>query len=358
MAATDPSAGAAHAAAAILGGRRTAVQRTLVFLERYGVLVAFVALFLWSALFAESAETFRRPENLRNILNQNAATGIVAVGMTLVIVAGGIDLSVGSIMGLAGAVGIVVMNRCIASETSELTAVLCGGGVGLLIGLACGATNGLLVTLGRLPAFIATLGGLSAYRSITLALADGGELRAGATDVLTAIGRGGVPIVPGWLMASGEPLVFYWNIVLFLVVAIAGQVVLGMTRYGRHVVAVGGNETAARYSAIAVERVRFAAYVIIGVLASVAGLMLTARNNSMSASQLGVSMELDAIAAVVIGDTSMSGGKGRVWGTVLGVLILAIINNMLVVAEVSPYWQGCVKGVIILLAVLIQRGRR
>lgn len=339
-------------------GQLAPLQRVLVFLERYGVLVAFALLFVWNAALADNAEIFRRPENLRNILNQNAATGIVAVGMTIVIVVGGIDLSVGSIMALAGAASVLLLNACLGAGWSEVSAVMLGGGVGMLIGLACGTLNGLLVTVGRLPAFIATLGGLSAYRSITLALAEGGELRADATSVLTTIGRGGVPILPGALTSSGSPLVLYWNIILFLVIAAAGEVLLGLSRYGRHVVAVGGNETAARYSAIAVERVRLFAYVIIGGLAAVAGLMLTARNNSMSSSQLGLLMELDAIAAVVIGGTSMAGGKGRVWGTVLGVLILAIINNMLVVADVSAYWQGCVKGVIIVLAVLIQRGRR
>ncbi len=333
-------------------------QRFLGFLESYGVLVAFVVLFLWSATIGENADTFRRPENLRNILNQNAATGIVAVGMTLVIVVGGIDLSVGSIMALAGAVGILVMNACLGAEWSEVSAALAGGGAGMVVGVACGLLNGTLVTLGRLPAFIATLGGLSAYRSITLALADGGELRANATGVLNAVGRGGVPVLPGSLTSSGSPLNFNYNIIVFLVIALAGEILLRLTRYGRHVVAVGGNELAARYSAIAVERVRLGAYVLMGGLSALAGLMLTARNNSMSSSQLGLLMELDAIAAVVIGGTSMAGGRGRVWGTVLGVLILAIINNMLVVANVSAYWQGCVKGVIIVLAVLIQRGRR
>jgi ribose transport system permease protein len=332
--------------------------RVALLLERYGVLVAFGGLVLWNAVFASGSETFRDPANLRNILNQNAATGVVAVGMTLVIVVGGIDLSVGSIMALAGAAAILIMNGLLEGGMSEWSAVLSAGGIAIAIGLACGTLNGLLVTAGRLPAFIATLGGLSAYRSITLALADGGELRANATEVLTTIGRGGIPVIPGSWMGRDAALVLYWNIILFFAIAVIGEIILSRTRFGRHVVAVGGNETAARYSAIPVGRVRLITYIVIGGLSAVAGLMLTARNNSMSSSQLGLLMELDAIAAVVIGGTSMAGGKGRVWGTVLGVLILAIINNMLVVAEVSPYWQGCVKGAIIVLAVLIQRGKR
>lgn len=336
----------------------TAAARLAAGLERYGVVVAFAGLFVWNALFASGASTFRDPVNLRNILNQNAATGIVAVGMTLVIVAGGIDLSVGSIMALAGATGILLMNLLLGHGVSEWVSVLTAGGAAILVGIACGALNGLLVTLGRLPAFIATLGGLSAYRSVTLALADGGELRADATSVLTTVAREGITVIPAGWMGRTTGLVLYWNILLFFAIAALGEVVLSRTRFGRHVVAVGGNETAARYSAIPVALVRLATYLVVGGLAAIAGLMSTARTQSASSSQLGLLMELDAIAAVVIGGTSMAGGKGRVWGTVLGVLILAIINNMLVVAAVSPYWQGCVKGAIIVLAVLIQRGRR
>ncbi len=328
------------------------------FFERYGALVALLLLFGWNALFAENAAVFRKPENLRNILNQNAATGIVAVGMTLVIVAGGIDLAVGSVMALAAAVALLAINAGIAAGLSEGVAVAGGLGIGLLTGLACGIVNGLLVTVGRLPAFIATLGGLVAYRSITLALADAGEIRSDSQEVLSSIGRGGVPVIPGTWLESGRTLTFTWNIVLFFLVAALGSILLARTRYGRHLVAVGGNETAARYSAIPVDLVRLGAFTLMGLCAAVAGLMQAARMNSVSSSQLGLQMELDAIAAVVIGGTSMAGGKGRVWGTVIGVLILAIINNMLVVAGVSVHWQGFVKGVIIILAVLIQRGRR
>lgn len=328
------------------------------FFERYGALVALGVLLVWNVFFAQNAEVFRRPENLRNLLNQNAATGIVAVGMTLVIVAGGIDLAVGSVMALVAAVALLTTNALIGSGVGEGAAVALGFGAGIATALACGLINGLLVTVGRLPAFIATLGGLVAYRSITLALADAGEIRSQSTSILSAIGRGGIPILPGSWLASGRTLYFTWNVILFLVVAIAGQVLLARSRLGRHLTAVGGNETAARYSAIAVDRVRLTAFVLVGLCAGLAGLTQVARMNSVSSSQLGLQMELDAIAAVVIGGTSMAGGKGRVWGTVVGVLILAIINNMLVVADVSVHWQGFVKGVIIILAVLIQRGRR
>lgn len=336
---------------------RTALRVAGDLLERYGVIAAFIALVAWNAGFSENAEVFRRPENLRNILNQNAAMGIVAVGMTLVIVAGGIDLAVGSVVALAGTVALIVTNLLLGREFAEPLAVAIGFGAGLGTGLLCGALNGALVTVGRLPPFIATLGGLVGFRSVALALADAGEIRAAQTGVLETIGRGGIPGIPGSWLASGRPLVLFWNIVVFLVVAAVAQFVLSRTRYGRHLVAVGGNETAARYSGIAVGRVRFVSYLIVGALSAVAGLLLASRMQSVSSSQLGLQLELDAIAAVVIGGTSMAGGRGRIWGTVLGVLILAIINNMLVVAQVSPHWQGAMKGAIIVLAVLIQRGR-
>jgi len=262
------------------------------------------------------------------------------------------------VMALCGAVALVVANALALRGFGETSCVIAGLFAGLATGIACGTVNGLLVTLGRLPAFIATLGGLVGYRSITLALADAGEIRAAKTDLLGAIGRGGIPVIPSTWMESGRTLTFTWNIILFFVVAIVGQVLLSRTRYGRHLVAVGGNETAARYSAVAVDRVRLIAFVLVGLCSAIAGLMQTARMASVSSSQLGLQMELDAIAAVVIGGTSMAGGKGRIWGTVLGLLILAIINNMLVMSAVSSHWHGAVKGMIIVLAVLIQRSRR
>jgi len=331
-----------------------AVALTFRFLERFGPLAALLLLLAYNGLVGENAELFRRPENLRNIVNQNAATGVVAVGMTLVIIAGGIDLAVGSIMALAGAVALTLVNRLIeGSGLGEGAAVAIGMAAGLLAGVGCGLVNGLLVAIGRIPAFIATLGGLVAFRSLTLALADAGEIRSASPNLFGSFGTLSFPLIPladRWL---GVTL----NILLFLAVAVVGQVVLSRTRFGRHLVAVGGNELAARYSAIAVGRVRIAAFAISGACAGLAGLMLSSRMNSVSSSQLGLNVELDAIAAVVIGGTSMAGGRGRVWGTVLGVLILAIINNMLVMRGVSVHWQGFVKGVIIILAVLIQRGR-
>ncbi len=333
----------------------SAWQFGLSTLERFGVVIAFIALFSYNAI--TQPETFLKPENLRNLLNQNADIGVIAVGMTLVIIAGGIDLSVGAVMAFAAAVGMITMNSLFEGSMNETLAVIIGLATGIGLGAACGLLNGLLVTIGRIPAFIVTLAGLIGFRSVTLAIAEGGEIRA--ADGLTALqtlGRGGLEI-PGVLDYYEQPVIFYWNILIFFTVVIAGQLLLGRTRLGRHFIAVGSNEVAARYSGIAVNRVRTWSYVLVGACAGIAALMSLMRMNSVSSSGVGHLAELDAIAAVVIGGTAMTGGRGRVWGTMLGVLILIMISNMLTLADVEVYWQGFVKGVIIILAVLIQRGK-
>ncbi|MFN9124672.1 MAG: ABC transporter permease [bacterium] len=339
------------------------------FLERWGVVVAFVLLFTascWNQGF-----DFLNPENIRALLNSNAPVGILAVGMTLVIVSAGIDLSVGSMVVLSAAVGLTVVNKLIGSEWSEASAVWMGVATTLLVGLAAGSLNGALVVLGRIAPFIATLGGLAAYRSMALAIAEAGEIRSQSDTLFRKFGREGIPL--GWqstaadgaepvfrglLNAGGKPLTLPYSVVVFFAVAIVAQWFLSRSRFGRHLVAVGANETAARYAGISVEWVRFRVYAIMGLLAGLAGLLQASRMNSVSTSGLGVAAELDAIAAVVIGGTSLRGGFGRVWGTVLGVLILGMITNMLTISGVSPYWQGAVKGAVIVLAVLVQRGSR
>jgi ribose transport system permease protein len=156
----------------------------------------------------------------------------------------------------------------------------------------------------------------------------------------------------------GQPLVLRWSIIVFIVAAVLAHVVLNRTRYGRYVYAIGSNERAARYSAIAVSRVKLFTYGLIGTLVGVAALMNSSRMNSVSSGQSGSMWELDAIAAVVIGGTRMTGGRGQIWGTVVGLLILGVIGNMLNLLQVSPYLQGLVKGAIIVAAVLLQRGGR
>ncbi len=332
-------------------------------LQNWGVLIAFVGLFVFNAIW--QGDTFLKPENIRNLLNQNAAIGVVAVGMTIVIIAGGIDLSVGAVMAFSAAVAMIAMNGVVqqfADGTSDPTTVqilvaIAGCATALCIGVGCGLLNGLLVTIGRIPAFIATLAGLIGFRSITLALAEGGEIRADpAITIVQAFGREGITI-PGLLNQYDKPIVFQWAILVLLATVVVGQLLLSYTRLGRHFVAIGSNELAARYSGVPVTRVRTWSYVLVGLCAGLGAILATSRMNSVSSSGLGLYAELDTIAAVVIGGTSMAGGRGRVWGTLLGVLILGMISNMLSLWQVNVYWQGFVKGVIIVLAVLIQRGR-
>ena len=328
------------------------VQRSM---ERWGVVIAFVALFAFSTF--QQGSDFFNAENFRALLNSNAAVGILAVGMTLVIISAGIDLSVGSMVALAAAIGTTVMNSLIGSGSSEVTAVLVGGAVTVLVGLAAGSLNGILVVYGRIAPFIATLGGLAAFRSIALAIADAGEIRSQSATLFSALGRGGLPL-PGLENSAGRPLTLSYSTVIFFVLAAIGQWVLSRSRFGRHLVAVGANETAARYAGISVSWVRLRVYALMGLLAGVVAFIQSSRMNSVSTAQLGLGSELDAIAAVVIGGTSLRGGFGRVWGTVVGVLILGMITNMLTISGVSPHWQGAVKGAVIVIAVLVQRSSR
>lgn len=330
------------------------------FFETWGGLIAFVALAAFCSLYPGTRDHFLNPENLRNIIHQNSFIGIIAIGMTFVIISGGIDLSVGSMAALIGGLSIYAMNKVIGGMESEWMGVVAACVAAPLIGMGLGLINGLLITKGRIAPFIVTLGGLAGYRSIILAMADGGEVRSSSMNLFEAISspRNGIPL-PAWHNAAGDEISMSitWPIIIFLLMAVIAQVVLSHTRYGRYTVAVGSNETAARYSAINVDRVRIITYTLIGLCTGIAALLLSSRLNSVGASNTGNLFELDAIAAVVIGGTRMSGGKGRVWGTIVGVLILGMIDNVLVLADVSTYWQGLVKAGVIILAVLLQRSK-
>lgn len=324
------------------------------FSQKYGVVVAFLLLFIFNAIW--QPDLFLKPENLRNLLNQNAAVGMLAVGMTLVIIGGGIDLSVGSLMAVVAALGVKFLNDGIAKGQPESTAVVIAIMVCVVAGALGGLINGLIVTWGRVTPFIATLGGLVGYRSLALVLADGGEIRSSSSTVFPSLGQNGIPI-PFLLTAQGKPLEITYPIFTFIAVAIAGGIILRKTVLGRNIIAVGANEQAAYLAGINTNRVKLWTYILIGLFSGIAAIGLASRMNSVASAQVGLYYELDAIAAVAIGGTSMSGGYGRVWGTIIGVLILGIITNMLVSSGVSPYLQGFVKGIIILLAVIIQRGQ-
>lgn len=325
-------------------------------LSKYGVLVAFVVLFLISSIW--KGEYFLKPDNLRNLVNQNVPICIIAVGMTFVIITGGIDLSVGSMVALLGALGLTILQKLMSGAMPETTAVFIATMSMVALGAVIGAIQGMIIAYGRVTPFVTTLIGMLAFRSITVAVANAGELRSASTNVLPSLSLEGIH-VPAIKMSSGnmDLIITYGMITFFIVVAIA-SFILNKTRYGRYAIAVGANERAAHYSAIPVNRVKILTYMLSGITVGIGAIFLTSKMSSVASGSQGNFYELDAIAAVVIGGTSLRGGSGRLWGTVIGLILLNIINNMLIFANVDPNLQGVVKGCVILLAVLLQRDRR
>jgi ribose transport system permease protein len=314
--------------------------RKILSAERHGALIALAILVLISALLSPH---FLQPQNLLNILRQVSYTGLIALGMTFVIIAGGIDLSVGSLAAFSGALGVLAMNALGAAGHGDGIGVLAAVGTALAVGTLGGLANGLIITKGRIAPFIVTLGTMALFRSLTLYMGDAGEFTS-SNPLYAQIGSASFAFVP----------VPVW--ILALLAALFG-LVLWRTRFGRYVRAVGSNQRVALYAAIDVDRVRLLTYVITGLVVGVSAVLISMRFNAVGSSTLGINYELDAIAAVIIGGTAMAGGSGTIWGTVVGAIILGVINNMLNLVGVSPYLQGTVKGLVIILAVLIQRRR-
>ncbi len=289
------------------------------------------------------SDSFLTAENGWNILRQISINLCLSIGMTLIILSGGIDLSVGAIMALAGAVmagllknGIELAGAGVLLEFTLVGAILCGLGVGL----ALGWFNGFVITKFRLPPFVATLGMLSIARGFTM-LWTGGFPVTGLGPSFGFFGTGvflGIPM-PVWITG-------------LLVLGFVGVTL--KTSFGRHLYALGGNERAALLTGLSVDKIKIWVYTLGGGLAAVAGLLVTARLDSAQPNA-GMGYELDSIAAVVIGGTSLSGGRGSVMGTVLGCLIIGVLNNGLFLLNVSPFWQQVIKGLVILAAVAIDR---
>lgn len=313
-------------------------------LHLLGPLVALIALVILGALLNSS---FLAPANITNVLARSAFIGIIAVGMTFVITAGGLDLSVGSMAAFLAGIAIIAMNYFLPMLGENWGTILLGMGVAILGGIIAGLINGLLVTKARIEPFIVTLGTMGIFRSLVTWLADGGtlSLEYGLRTLYRPVYFGGI----GWIT---------WPIIVFALVAIIGEWTMRHSRFGRHVEAIGSNDRVARYSAIDVNRVKLMTYVLLGLLVGVATVLYVPRLGSASGGT-GVLWELEAIAAVIIGGTALKGGQGRVWGTVIGVLILSLIDNILNLADlVSPYLNGAIQGVIIVLAVVLQREKQ
>jgi len=298
--------------------------------EQYSVVIAFSVLIVIAALMNEN---FFTTGNLLNILRQVAIIGIIALGQSIVILSGGFDLSVGASLALSGAMGITVMNSTGSIFLGVMATLLCA--------MMIGAVNGTLITRGKIAPFIVTLGMMAGARSLALYFADGGST-TGKVDGFTQI-------------ANGDILGITYPVYLFFLTTAVIFLLMKKTPFGRHVYAIGSNEKAALLSAIQVNRVKMAAYSLCGLLVGIASVIESSRLNSISSSSSGISYELDAIAAVVIGGTRLSGGKGSILGTLFGVLILGVLNNMINLMNVSPYLQGLVKGCIIIIAVLLQK---
>jgi len=309
-------------------------------LTRFQSLIALMVMVVFLSIKTDS---FLSVSNGLTILLQISVNLCLSIGMTLIILTGGIDLSVGAILALSGAVGAGLLKNGLTLawlgvqlQFTPFGAILAGIGVGL----ALGSFNGMVITRFKLPPFVATLGMLSIARGLTM-LWTGGFPVTGLGPKFGFMGAGfwlGVPMAV-WICAG--------LVVLFYLVSIH-------TTLGRYIYAVGGNEKSAAYSGLNVNRIKIWVYTLGGALAGMAGLLVTARLDSATPNA-GLGYELDSIAAVVIGGTSLSGGRGSVLGTALGCLIIGVLNNGLVLLDVNAFWQQVIKGVVILLAVIIDK---
>lgn len=286
-----------------------------------------------SILMGLASDNFFSLNNIMNVLRQVSVVGILAVGMTFVILTGGIDLSVGAVMALIGTLSAGLMVNTGLSHAIALPA-------GLFIGLGIGIFNGALVAWGKMPAIIVTLATMGMARGLGL-IYSGGYPVSGIPSWISWFGVGRIGVVPV-------------PVVIMVVIYAIAWVLLQRTAFGRHVYALGGNELAARLSGVKTQRVKLAVYGISGVTAAFAALILTGRLMS-GQPNAGVGFELDAIAAVVLGGTAIAGGRGLILGTLIGAVLLGILNNGLNLMGINPYLQDVIKGGIILLAIYIGR---
>ena len=316
------------------------VKRYTSALRRFQSLIALFVLCLGLTLLTDK---FLTVDNAWNVMRQISVNICIATGMTLVVLTAGIDLSVGSILALSGAIAAGLLKNGLQFPSQNLFVgfTLLGAVLaGLTVGSGLGLFNGWTITRFKVPPFVATLAMLTIARGLTFLWTRGFPI-SNLGDDFDFIGMGrflGIPL-PVWI--SG--------IVVALAVFVTRQ-----TKLGRYIYAIGGNENAARLSGINISKVKIAVYTIAGGLAAVGGILVTSRLDSAQPNA-GLSYELDAIAAVVIGGTSLSGGKGSILGTVIGAILIGVLNNGLVLLDVSPFWQQVVKGSVILIAVIIDK---
>lgn len=309
-------------------------------LSRFQSLIALIVLCIALTILTDK---FFTTDNGLNVLRQTAVNICIATGMTLIVLTAGIDLSVGSVLALCGAIVAGLLKYGVKVPSADLFIGFTILGVvvaGILIGAVLGFFNGFVITKFKVPPFVATLAMLTIARGFTMLYTKGQPISNLGTD-FAFIGT-------GWLLGIPVPVWIAAVVVLFAVF------ITQQTKLGRYIYAIGGNETAAKFSGINITKVKITVYAMAGALAAIGGIIVTSRLDSAQPNA-GTSYELDAIAAVVIGGTSLSGGKGTVWGTVMGAIIIGVLNNGLVLLNVSPFWQQVVKGGVILLAVIIDK---
>jgi ribose transport system permease protein len=310
-------------------------------LHGFGPVVGLVLLCIAGTLLNGEFATL---DNALNVLTRTAFIGIIAVGMSFVIISGGIDLSVGSMAALIAGCVILLMNTIEPMGWSPIAVVAAGMVFALLLGAAFGLAHGLLITRGRIEPFIVTLGTLGIFRAYLTYLADGGAITLGndLADVYSPVYYGsllGVPI-PVWIFAA---------------VAAAGALTLNRTAFGRYVQAIGSNEQVARYAAVNVDRVKVLTYMLLGMCVGVATLLYVPRLGSASPTT-GLLWELEAIAAVIVGGTALRGGAGSIAGTVIGAVLLSVISNILnLTSIISVYLNAAVQGFVIIIVAFMQR---
>lgn len=279
---------------------------------------------------------FLSGKNILNILRQTSVNAIIAAGMTFVILTGGIDLSVGSILAISGAVCASLM----VNGQNMILAVI----IAIIIGGVFGTLNGFIISKGKLQPFIATLATMTILRGVTMVFTDGKPITLGSGDLAISFSK----IGGGTILGIPTP------VIIMIVVFVVSAYILSNTKMGRYTYALGSNEEATKLSGLNTDKIKIWVYTISGILAAVAGIILTSRLYSAQPTA-GNGYELDAIAAVVLGGTSLTGGKGKISGTIIGALIIGVLSNALNMLDVSSYYQMMVKGIVILIAVLLDR---
>ena len=303
----------------------------IYFKENLGIIVAFLVLCVFLSVFPKTSGSFFTRQNIFNVLRQISTNLFLACGMTMVIILGGIDLSVGSIIALSGCISA----GCVARYNLPLPIALL---MGLLVGLLVGMFNGAVISKTTIPAFIVTLATMNIAKGLAYVYTGGSPVRV-VTKEWQFLGAGYVGIFPT-------------PVVILVIVLIITAIIMNKTKMGRHMYAVGGNQQAAEFSGIKVEKVKFFVHAFSGLMAGLAGIVLASRMYSGQPTA-GDGAEMDAIAAVVVGGTSMAGGSGKIGGTIIGGLIIGVLNNGLNLLNVNSFWQCVVKGVVILLAVFL-----